>query len=236
MAKAYLTGAGWRKTCCTCKKEFDLSAFSKSTQTPDGLFPRCKLCARAAVVRSEQKRIDAGLGRLSDKAKENVKARKRSAYAQDPEKFRALSRLNRSVFSEKTQASSLASKQKRPDYYRVYAKNYYHQNKHLIGPRNRESSMRRYANQGRSEPLWSDKPAIDLIYAEAFRLTNETGVPHQVDHIVPITSKIVCGLHVSNNMQILRKSENVKKGNRFWPGHPDDEKDRLGRAVDSVRF
>ncbi|WP_192875126.1 HNH endonuclease signature motif containing protein [Pseudomonas syringae] len=64
-------------------------------------------------------------------------------------------------------------------------------------------------------PLWADLAAIEAFYVEARRLTAVTGVPHEVDHIVPIQGKRVCGLHVEVNLQFLTKADNVKKHAKF---------------------
>lgn len=64
-------------------------------------------------------------------------------------------------------------------------------------------------------PAWADKKAIARFYAEAEMLTATTGIPHEVDHIVPIQGRKVCGLHVEHNLQVLIKSENAKKHSKF---------------------
>lgn len=53
-------------------------------------------------------------------------------------------------------------------------------------------------------PNWVDKKVLKAIY---------DGRPegHDVDHIVPLRSKIVCGLHVPWNLQYLPSDENRNK-------------------------
>tara|TARA_R110000868_G_scaffold117284_1_gene311705 strand:+ start:82 stop:678 length:597 start_codon:yes stop_codon:yes gene_type:complete len=39
----------------------------------------------------------------------------------------------------------------------------------------------------------------------------------EVDHIIPVKGKNVCGLHVLKNLQVIPRSENRRKGNSFCP-------------------
>jgi hypothetical protein len=81
--------------------------------------------------------------------------------------------------------------------------------------------VRRYqAARLQATPVWADVDAMAAIYAEARRLTRKTGEPHHVDHMVPLVSSIVCGLHVPANLQVLRGAENLSKGNRYWDDMP----------------
>lgn len=76
------------------------------------------------------------------------------------------------------------------------------------------ASKRRVVALNRRPP-WADMEAIRAIYLKAQRLTRDTGVPHHVDHDIPLQGKLVSGLHVHNNLQILTGSANSKKRNRF---------------------
>lgn len=80
-------------------------------------------------------------------------------------------------------------------------------------------AMRR-AMRLQATPAWADGDAILAFYAEANRLSIETGIVHHVDHMVPLTSKHVCGLHCEFNLQVLPGIENLRKHNRDWPDKP----------------
>ena len=64
-------------------------------------------------------------------------------------------------------------------------------------------------------PSWVDRDAIAAAYQEARRKTRETGVLHHVDHIVPIHGKVVSGLHVPANLQVITARENWDKHAKF---------------------
>lgn len=67
----------------------------------------------------------------------------------------------------------------------------------------------------RATVAWGNKDAMRWFYDEAARLTKETGVRHEVDHIYPLQGKYSSGLHWEGNMQILTRSENARKRNKM---------------------
>lgn len=76
------------------------------------------------------------------------------------------------------------------------------------------AAKRRVAKIQRT-PLWADREAILALYVEAVRLSRETGVLHHVDHRIPLQGRLVSGLHVHQNLQILTASANSIKSNKF---------------------
>lgn len=67
-------------------------------------------------------------------------------------------------------------------------------------------------------PAWltnKDKQDIKDLYKQSNLISKQTGIKHHVDHIVPLNSNIVCGLHVPWNLQILPANENIRKSNKI---------------------
>jgi len=85
----------------------------------------------------------------------------------------------------------------------------------------RAKQARRRARIKQATPPWAEHAAINQIFDEACRLERETGIPYHVDHIYPLYSPYLCGLHIAENLQAIPKSENLKKSNKTWPGQLD---------------
>lgn len=64
-------------------------------------------------------------------------------------------------------------------------------------------------------PRWADRERVLAAYQERERLVKETGIPHDVDHIVPIVHPKVCGLHCEANLRVIPAAENRSKSNFF---------------------
>ena len=100
-----------------------------------------------------------------------------------------------------------------PDKYKANAKRCYEKTK-----------LKRFAYQALARakrrnavPKWFEtiKEDVQKIYIEARTKTLETGIPHEVDHIIPLVSDYVCGLHVPNNLRVITRYENRSKQNKL---------------------
>lgn len=65
---------------------------------------------------------------------------------------------------------------------------------------------------------WGNRKEIRHIYKQCKEMNAEAGYrAYHVDHIIPIAGKLVCGLHVVENLRIITAVVNLKKNNYFDP-------------------
>ena len=98
----------------------------------------------------------------------------------------------------------------------IYSKNkeWVESNRGLV----RAKTAKRKASKIQATPKWltnEQLQEIKLIYQKAKELENIDGILREVDHIIPLQSKLVCGLHVPWNLQILTKQDNRRKFNNI---------------------
>lgn len=83
--------------------------------------------------------------------------------------------------------------------------------------KNCEKTARYRSKKINAMPAWLSKDDISKIksvYKMCRALSKKTGIPHEVDHIIPLNNPLVSGLHVPWNLQIITKDENLRKSNK----------------------
>lgn len=87
---------------------------------------------------------------------------------------------------------------------------------------------KRRATKANATPAWVGPDELFLI-EEAYRLARMrkeyTGISWDVDHILPLKSKQVCGLHTISNLQVVPSSYNYRKHNKVF------NEDYFNRAI-----
>lgn len=82
--------------------------------------------------------------------------------------------------------------------------------------KSRASYAKRRAKRNMATPPWLSEvqlKQIEYFYFLARDASLLTGEPYEVDHIEPLVSNEVCGLHVPWNLQVLPRDLNRKKSN-----------------------
>ena len=67
-------------------------------------------------------------------------------------------------------------------------------------------------------PSWSDDDdleAIKKVYENCRLMSILTGIPHEVDHIIPLQGEDIRGFHHSTNLAIIPASLNASKSNKW---------------------
>jgi len=183
------------KTCTKCGVEKSLDAFYPSRTGALGRESRCREC-RTAQAREKyaanpdgKRKRNREYNRANPHVVSAASARWKERY---PEKWAAI--------LEKTRDARYARAVQ-------WAKD---------NPERNVAKTRRYQSAKlKRMPTWAAGLDYESIYAEARRLTEMTGVRHEVDHIVPLRGKTVSGLHLPWNLQVLPAADNRSKGARF---------------------
>ncbi len=131
----------------------------------------------------------------------------------------------------KTQYADYSERRKKlrqanPENVRKWLADYKDRNRDAYLARNRQQSSKQRIKRRNlsSVPPWSQSDQINTLYQKA----KEFGM--EVDHVVPLVSNRVCGLHVWHNLQLLVLQENRRKSNQTWPDMPSPEPRRISNS------
>lgn len=189
------------KKCTKCLIDKEVTEFYKHKTGAQGLVASCKQCKKIS----------------SDSWYSNNKQRKAKTVSIWKVNNREhVSKLN-AVSYRNNLIENRAKRQKYHDEHKeeekVWRRQYLKEKPHISRI---WSNKRRVAKLNRL-PKWLtdlDKEKISEFYEYAAMLTAVTGIPHEVDHIIPLQGKNVSGLHCPENLQILTRSQNRSKGHR----------------------
>lgn len=219
------------KVCKKCLQLKPLSEYHKNKTEKDGLCCICKPCncAHAKTYR--------------DKDPRRTKEQKRQSYLKNHEKrlkqmreyrlknLDAVRERDRKRGRLRSQDQTRANYLRDPERAKLRAANWKASNPERAKEIRREWRQRnkatvnfwdarRRANEKNATPKWANQ----FFIAEAYRLAKlrekVCGGKWHVDHVVPIQSKLVCGLHVDNNLSVIPGADNMRKSNRRWPDMP----------------
>lgn len=135
-----------------------------------------------------------------EKERKRQRDKQLRAYKNDPEKMKDRVRQYRTATPERIQQS------------RESCKRYKKENPDVIRELNEKHNSKDRAARLLRFPKWvstDEMVKINQLYKEA----RSKGL--QVDHIIPLQGKLVSGLHVLSNLQLLTRSENASKKNTF---------------------
>ncbi|TFH10339.1 MAG: hypothetical protein E4H14_02700 [Candidatus Thorarchaeota archaeon] len=197
------------KRCTKCGKERALSEFRKSSTTKDKLTSHCRLCLNAYSLQYRKvnkeyfdeydkayrvKNAKVANQRVKEWIKNNPERRKEQ-LASRYEHYKTEGRLDEYYGNTDKEQNRKRSKRWR---------------ELNTGQVSAQIAHRR-ALKLQAVPVWAEHEQIAALYGESRRLTETTGIAHQVDHIVPLKSNIVCGLHCKANLRIVTAEENNRK-------------------------
>lgn len=205
------------KICTKCNRSLPLTSYPKSSALKDGRKSACKDCA--SIARSkyraenlEKEKASEAIYKAAHKAETRIYSAK--YYIENTAKILAYQANYYIANSDMLKAKTI--KYHKTHLEEAAAYGYWHRRE--FKAKYNAWGRKRFANKLQATPTWADKEKILAFYTEAHRLTDETGIKHVVDHIVPLQNPDVCGFHCEDNLQVLTQHDNAVKSNKFTPG------------------
>jgi hypothetical protein len=139
---------------------------------------------------------------------------KRKAYRAEYNKSEAAQRSKRKYYEANKELVIARAQARTTEDKNRYKQKYKSQNPELYKALN---SVRKRRHR-EATPSWvtaEQKLQMRRLYLQAQQMTKITGERYVVDHITPLISPEVCGLHVPWNLRVITQEENLKKSNKI---------------------
>lgn len=186
------------KICIKCRESKPLSEFYPRKSRGSGYDSKCKSCMTAAM-RAFRKTAH---GKMKD-----AEQRRRRRKKMTPEE--KLAKHQQAYRKQKAKPEQVKKRYKS-------TKEWRQRNPH----KSREYRAQRRAKLLQATPAFANRDKIKAIYALATLESKLTGRRITVDHIVPLSHPLVCGLHVEYNLSPVTDKYNFAKRNHTWPDMP----------------
>lgn len=193
------------KKCKTCGENKELALFYKDRKKNDGCRNVCKECDkkhRIAYYSLNKKEEANRYKKYAQKNSEKIAKKKKETREKN---FAKVQEYSKDYYAKNREARL----KKNADWYKKNSKN-----EDVIAWIRSKSSKRRAAKINAVVP-WTDDKEIKKVYAKAREMTKMSGIKYEVDHVIPLQGKMVCGLHVMDNLEIITKEKNREKRNYF---------------------
>ena len=196
--KTHILELGGHRYCSKCEELKSIESFNKDSSRGSGIKYSCKSC-EANYYLDNKEHIDERNKKWSQNNLDKVSSYQKTYRKDNKEKIIIESKLYRKNNKKKEAYRHKIYRQNNPDKINANVAKY------------------RAAKLNRT-PSWlteKEEQLIKDLYSKAKDLEKIYGINYHVDHIIPLQGKLVSGLHIPSNLQIITAKDNLSKGNTY---------------------
>jgi hypothetical protein len=210
------------KKCSKCEEEKSLDLFGVDNRQNDKKHLCCKQCVNLYIKQLRKAKKDKGLiSQKKTKPRQFYLDYYKQHYRNNKEHRKQYCKINK----DRIKKQSAESRARRRVKLCEKSKNYYRENKEIIKIKRKayrkknihviqSNNANRRAIKKQSSFNYKYSKEISTIYKKCINISNDEK-KYNVDHIIPLIHKDICGLHVPWNLQIITSEDNIKKSNKF---------------------